>query len=294
LKQDYYFRVYFNKNNFNNKNSIVCTNDEWIDVYDISNFDLVDEINYDNFGSINISSDGRLLAIISSDIKKIAIYDQINKSIVWEYQTKKYPIKLYGINFGKINDPVLYCDFAWEKEKLFLYYTSGFGNLMKFDAKTGEIKLIKERFMGSGNNAGAIVNFKFADFNKDGHVDLVGPSVDHNVYCINGQDFSVIWKYNSGYENQSPVSLYDITGDGVPEVIGVSDKMKLFIIDGASGSPIEEIVLSNRKDQSIVALCDFNGNERLDLVVKSDYNKIKVFEINSVKVQKNAIIQPPY
>ena len=213
------------------------------------------------------------------------------KKFLWKYNTKKYPVKLFGIKFGRINDPILYCDFAWENEKNYLFYTSGLGNLMKFDVETGNVVLIKERFMGYGNNAGAIVNFKLADFNDDGHIDLVGPSVDHNVYCINGQDFSVIWKYNSGYENQSPISLYDITGDGIPEVFGASDKMKLFIIDGANGNPIEEIVLQDKKNQSIVALCDFNMNEVLDLVVESDFDKIKIFEINPVKVQKNVIIK---
>jgi len=290
LKRDDYFRLNLIKKACK-ANQIICRATNGLDIYDLPNLKLVNEIKYDRPRYINHYSN---LFIIKSITKYFSVYDSDKKTFLWEYHPKEYPIKLYGINFGKIKDPILYCDFAWEKDQLFLYYTSGFGNMMKFDAVTGEIKLIKERFMGSGNNAGAIVNFKLADFNKDGHVDLVGPSVDHNVYCINGQDFSVIWKYNSGYENQSPISLYDITGDGVPEVFGVSDKMKLFIIDGASGNPIEEIVLSNRKDQSIVALCDFNGNECLDLVVKSDYNKIKVFEINSVKVQKNAIIQLPY
>jgi outer membrane protein assembly factor BamB len=80
--------------------------------------------------------------------------------------------------------------------------------------------------------------------NADGTNEIIAPSIDENIYCIDPRDFSVKWEYDTGNENQTALTFCDITGDGTPEVFGVSDyDLRLSIIDGTKGQQIGEFDL---------------------------------------------------
>ena len=105
---------------------------------------------------------------------------------------------------------------------------------------------------------------------------------------------TIIWEYNTGYEAQMPLSFYDITGDGIPEVFGINDEMKLSILNGKKGEPIYEKFLQEENSQSKIILADFNGNGFLNLVTSGGRGEyLKILEIPNVNVPKNSIIYAP-
>ena len=114
---------------------------------------------------------------------------------------------------------------------------------------------------------------------------------------------SIIWKYNTGFETQAPLSFYDITGDGILDVFGANDDMKLYILNGKTGEKILEQQLYERKMtgkwkekiQTYIILCDFDGNGKLNLIAKTGPNEITIFEMPEINVEKGAILwQPSY
>jgi len=227
----------------------------------------------------------------------IAVYSLSENRELWRYDTGEQGVYFLGIKLGSAPDGI--SDFKGyddSGEKLVL--NTAFGGLYKFDLQTGKILLRKDRFAGKGNNAGMIGSFAFVDMNGDGIKDIVAGSVDHNVYCINGKDFSTMWEYDTGNEIQLPVSLYDINGDKIPEVFCVNDyDNNLFIFDGKTGKPIiEESVKDNNYKsliQTSVILADFSGNGLLDLIVMRNMKEMQVYEMSSVKVPPDSILYDP-
>lgn len=150
-----------------------------------------------------------------------------------------------------------------------------------------------DRFRGDANNAGLITEFSLADVNGDGVEDLIGSAVDYNIYAISGKDLSVLWAYNTGYENQADVSLYDITGDGVVDVFTINDKMKLSIINGKTGAKIQEYQIQPEKGQAKVILADINNNGLLDVFISGGSKAIRAYEMPSVKAPVGGVFWMP-
>lgn len=297
--------IYLEKTNYhslqispgNSKDILIASYENGIDIYNLKSFKIIkkikrkESINYD----FPIILDNFLIFLNADN--ELAAYSFKEKSIIWNINTGKQGAYLLGIKIGTFNDK--FSDYKiFKKNNLFSIYATTFsGCLYKINALNGKVIQKKERFKGKGNNAGLIRNISLIDINHDGIKDLLGASVDHNIYCIDGSDFSIIWEHDTGNENQMPLSLYDINGDDIPEVFGVNDyEMKLSIIDGKKGTLIDKVFLQNSNEfiQSTVTLADFNGNGYLNLITKGDFGIIKIFEFNNVKIPKNKIIWQPY
>lgn len=156
-----------------------------------------------------------------------------------------------------------------------------------------------ENFSGTGSNAGVMNYFDLIDVNNDGVGDIIGGSVDHNIYCINGKNLSLIWKFDTDNEIQLPLTFYDVNGDKIPEVFALNDyDNDIYILDGKTGKPL---VKKNVKDnsyknlnQSSVILADYNGNGLLDLVVRVNPQTVQLFEMADVKVPQSKIVAYPH
>jgi hypothetical protein len=274
---------------------VVASNRKFIDVIDLAGNRIQCRINRSGavrFGEIKYW-DGNV--IYNTKENELAVFNiQSNKNL-WTYSFGMMKGKLLGITLGTFENWL--CHFAIAEAQKEIYTTDAAGDLCRFDLATGTIKVKVEHFSGSSNNAGLIPTFSLFDMNHDGVMDIVAPSVDHNVYLINGKDLTVSWQYDTDNENQRPVSLYDITGDGIPEVFNLNDYDRMIsVVNGKTGEKVTERKLPKTKwlIQSSVCLADFNGDGKLDLIVRDNGIEIGVFEMSEVSVAKNAILSNPY
>lgn len=222
---------------------------------------------------------------------EIVCYNLNTKKTIWSLSAPAKAAKWLGVSLGTFDDS--FSHYALSKNGSTLYAVTMFGCIYKINATTGAVLKQVERFRGDANNAGLITDFSLADVNGDGVEDLIGSAVDYNLYAISGKDLSVIWAYNTGYENQAGVSLYDITGDGVVDVFSINDKMKLSIVNGKTGAKIHEHQIQPDKSQAKVILADINGNGLLDMFISGGSKAIRAFEMPSVKVPVGSILWMP-
>ncbi|MEO0190357.1 MAG: choice-of-anchor D domain-containing protein [candidate division WOR-3 bacterium] len=84
------------------------------------------------------------------------------------------------------------------------------------------------------------------DVNGDGIVDAIcgawGNSLDRRVYCISGGSSGVVytplWSYYCGGDVMSVISIPDVSGDNIPDVIAGTWSDSVFCLSGLSGSRI--------------------------------------------------------
>jgi hypothetical protein len=280
---------------YQNKDFLIAASKKDIDIYDLSNFKLYRKINREEDVRINIAkySNGKIIYTKKENI--IAIYDLINNNEIWSYDFGTQDFYFLGIKVGSGNDFIT--DFNINENRLFLFTVMG--SIFKFNLETGKVLLKKEKFKGDDNNAGLIPNFDLVDMNNDGVKDIVGGSVDYNVYCINGKDLSIIWEFDTDNEIQLPLSFYDINGDKIPEVFTVNDyDNNLFILDGKTGKLLVKKGIKDKDYkkliQTSVTMADFDGNGLLDLIVDINPSTIQVYEMSDVRVPANSIIYSPW
>jgi len=58
-----------------------------------------------------------------------------------------------------------------------------------------------------------------ADVDGDGMLEVIVGSLDDNVYCLNGEDGSLLWKYTTGGDIRCSPILGDVDNDGKLEII---------------------------------------------------------------------------
>ena len=203
------------------------------------------------------------LLIFQNKDNEITVYNSHKSEIIRTFNSGTESGYFLGVNLGIFNDRITSYRTTQERGDLVLYYLTSAGSLYKVNPVTGDTINYIHKFKGIKNNAGLISSFHLIDINSDGVKDLIGPSVDQNLYCINGVDFSVIWEFDTGYENQMPVSLYDLNQDQIPEVFNVNDAMKLTILDGKSGGKILQYQIKDQNYQTDVG------------IVKTDLQQVK-------------------
>jgi hypothetical protein len=222
---------------------------------------------------------------------ELVAYSLTSSKTLWNVRPTPKAAKWLGITVGTFDDDFM--SYGLSKDNSTIYATTMFGCVYKINAATGAIIKFVERFRGDANNAGLITDFSLSDVNGDGVEDLIGSAVDYNIYAISGKDLSVIWAYNTGYENQAGVSLYDITGDSVADVFSINDQMKFSVINGKTGAKILEHQIQPEKSQAKVILADINGNGLLDIFISGGSKAIRAYEMPSVKVPVGGIFWIP-
>lgn len=275
-----------------------------VDIYDSETLKLNHEIRSGGDERFNPALLYGNVVVYQTKRNELQAYDLSKQEILWTFNTGKQAAYLLGIKVGTFEDFFSSFKLMEQDGEIYVVATTAIGNLLKFRLRDAELVVKKERFKGKGNNAGLIARSILVDMNNDGILDLVGPAVDHRVYCLNGKDLSIIWEYDTGFENQGGCAVQDVNGDGVPDVFVVNDRMKLSIIDGKRGKRIHEVVLEEGVGKrrgllivgtknSEVALADLNGNGLLDVIVEGGGNRIRIFELGGVTVPKNAIVWIP-
>jgi PQQ-like domain len=277
---------------YKDKQSLLVTASSGYYFYESSSLKLLHQITVEQplAGTGKPSINGNRIYCLMQN-KELVCYDLETKKNLWTITTTPKAAKWLGITVGTFDDS--FSHYTLSKDGFILYAVTTFGCIYKINAATGVVIKLIERFRGDANNAGLVTDFSLADINADGVEDLIGSAVDYNIYAINGKDLSVIWAYNTGYENLAGVSLYDITGDGVMDVFTINDQMKFSVINGKTGAKILEHQIQSEKSQAKVILADINGNGLLDIFISGGSQAIRAYEMPSVKVPVGGIFWIP-
>lgn len=111
-----------------------------------------------------------------------------------------------------------------------------------------------------------------ADIDGDGKLEIVFGCYrnDSMIYAVNAEDGSLLWKYNAastffeGCNDVAPL-IYDIDGDGNPEVIvPASCNPRTFCLDGATGAV--KWVCNTRGSDSPPTIADIDGDGTLEIL----------------------------
>ena len=280
--------------NYKDKEYLLTDTGNEIHVYDLDNTKQVLKLKREEDTKATVVGYYEGSIIFNDKDNEIEVYDFIAEKSKWKYNTGSTGLYILGIKVGSITDYIS----GYKNDENSMYVMTIPGDLYKLNLQTGELLLKKERFGGTGANEGLMPYFSLIDMNNDGIKDVVGGSVDNNVYCINGKDLSFLWKYDTDNEIQLPLSFYDINGDKIPEVFCVNDyDNNLFIFDGKTGKPLidESVKDENYKSliQTPVLLADYSGNGLLDLLIMRNSREIRDYEMSDVKVPKDSIIYLP-
>jgi len=120
-----------------------------------------------------------------------------------------------------------------------------------------------------------------ADFDNDGKPELLFGSYNDTIYCINGEDGTLDWKYGGlgGYAG-APVSLGDIDNDGNCDVVFVSG-YKVTALEGNGTFKWSYDIPNFGGAFRGVVLSDINNDQYLDVVFGSSNGKLISLNGNS-------------
>ncbi len=275
LRNDY---IAVNILNLDNRTILYAKTDDKIDLYDMTDYKIINSLK-SKYGKPDIIKAFDNLLIFRCSENELTAYDLIGKKIKWKLNTGKSEAKLWGIKLGTFDNFITSYQVINNNPESFVYITTVIGDLYKLEALSGKVLIKRERFRGDDNNSGLITDLQYADINGDGIEDLICPSVDYNIYCINGKDLSILWQYDTGFENQTPIKLSDINNDGIPEVFNVNDKMTLSILSGIDGKCLLSYTIDEEKNQTCPLVGYFYGDEHLNVIVKANNYEIRVYEL---------------
>ena len=259
---------------------LAAKSSEEMDLYNIPDYIKIKSFKSD-YGKPDLASMINNIFIYRNVENELTGYDLKKNCIKWKLNTGKASANLWGIKIGKFNNFITSYKIVKNREESYFYVTTAIGDLYKLDPLSGKVLVKKEHFRGDDNNSGLITDLQYADINGDGIKDLIGPAVDHNIYCLNGKDLSVIWQYDTGNENQIPTTLSDINNDGIPEIFNINDGMTLTILDGKNGKCITNYQIDDEKNQARPIVGYFYDNEHRDIIVKAKNREIRIYELKT-------------
>ncbi|MBI5473343.1 MAG: hypothetical protein HY961_13445 [Ignavibacteriae bacterium] len=270
---------------------LVAENDTIVDVYQFPDLDSIARLKRQT-GEYSYYVDG--LVVYNARRRDLFAFNLNEKKMQWKIDAGERKAKFMGISLGVF--PGWWMRPYWNPDDNLVYARTSSGDLYKIKPKSGEVVLKKEQFRGDANNAGLLTRMYFKDMNGDGKNEIVSPSVDENIYCIDPKDFTVKWVYEAENENQMPLAFYDITGDGIPEVFSVCDyDLMLSILDGSSGKLIMDFELKKEHkkfNQTYVVVADIDGNGYLDIITQSSRQKIRFLELKTPKLPTSGSKRP--
>ncbi|MDF1673070.1 MAG: FG-GAP-like repeat-containing protein [Vicingaceae bacterium] len=120
-----------------------------------------------------------------------------------------------------------------------------------------------------------------ADFDNDGKPELLFGSYNDTIYCLNGEDGTLDWKYGGlgGYAGAN-VSLGDIDNDGNCDVVFVSG-YKVTALEGNGVFKWSYDIPNFGTAFRGVVLSDVNGDQYLDVVFGTETGKLISLHGNS-------------
>jgi outer membrane protein assembly factor BamB len=229
---------------------------------------------------------------VCTSSSKLEIHDLRTRTMVRDYALPEDDIKFLGIKLGRSADIYVTHSLFEEHGQMFCVATTVRGRTFKANVTTGSVLMIRETLQKGGPNDGLIAAFSLGDLNGDGTLDIVGSSIDHHIYGLNGKDLSVIWEYDTGEENGYRCALYDVSGDGIPDIFCRTGNNRILVLDGASGSVLYQHEVAGKKPDmpGTVWLADVVGKGTLDVMTFGEEGEILILELQGVKTRPHEII----
>lgn len=279
----------------NGKEVILANNDDrWV-LYDISSNKEILNIKIksteNNRGKATIYNNN---IYYTSEGNEISRYEVKSNSVIWSVKFPDKPVRILGIKLSSAPNNIN-CINTFRKNNIEqIGIITSFGDYFVINAADGksiinDIQYDKFRSMSQNNSKMFVNDYLFKD-KKTNSLLIYAASIDKSVYCLNAKDFSSVWETETGNQIYMPLSILDINNDGYPEVFGVNDyDNNLFVLDGKTGKKLifQSIKEGKKFNQTKVYLVDFYGTGTLNLIVQVNNEKVKVFEMPSVKVPKN-------
>lgn len=280
----------------NSEKVLIFDYEKGVDIYSINPFSLIHTFNKEfhdkGYGSKPILINGNIIYINKKN--EIICRDLSTGKKKWSYSTGETDIGFLGIDIGSAENSIT--EYVLAKNHQSLLVCTMTGNIISINVEDGSEIIKVENFAGDdlANYAGKINYISQADVNKDNIVDFILSSSDNNIYCLNGTNLNILWNIELEDKSGDPTSEMDITGDSVPEIF-LTNNSKLYILNGINGKILfqKKILSYSKNDDSFIArviLCDFNNNEKLDIITLASANEIKIFEMDNVKVPKGIIV----
>jgi outer membrane protein assembly factor BamB len=152
-------------------------------------------------------------------------------------------------------------------EIVFTTYTND-GRAHCLNAEDGSVKWIYN--IGGCGDVAPII----ADVDNDDTLDvIINGSCNPTIFCINGFTGQLKWSKPSG-GGDSPPTVADIDGDGIPEVLFCNFNGQLRILNGEDGSTNRIIQVDPYFNpiQTEPTLVDVNNDGHLDIIMANHYN----------------------
>jgi len=186
------------------------------------------DLNAPSLGSAataDIDNDGKLEIVFGAYFNDECVHalNAEDGSLLWKYDT------------GGCNDasPVI-ADVDMDGQLEVILPSSSPQILYCFNGKTGKVEWSKP--MGYCMDSPPAI----ADMDKDGKPEIVLGTFNGNVFCLNGENGSQVWKKNLGTNSyiQSGPNILDINGNGNLEVIVAQwlGDTRIYALDGNNGS----------------------------------------------------------
>ena len=255
---------------------LVAVNDSLVDVYQFPSLAIIAQIKEKSEFRYYVNG----LVIYNSQRRNLFAFNVREQKLQWKIDAGERKAKFLGISLGTF--PQWWMGIRLNPDDNLIYSRTMFGDLYKINPRSGEVVVKKEQFRGDANNAGLLGQMYFRDMNGDGKNEIVAPSVDENIYCIDPKDFSVRWAYDTGNENQMPLAFYDVNGDSIPDVFGVNDyDWILSVIDGANGTHIAdlELEIEEKKFQTYPLVADMDGDGQPEIITQRSRHKLVSYKL---------------
>ncbi len=168
----------------------------------------------------DLDGDGRLEVVVGSEDNNIYAINGEDGSLLWNYTTR-----------GDVDSSPALGDIDGDG-KLEVVVGSEDGNIYAINGEDGS--LLWKYATGPWSYAiGAWVYSSPAlgDVDGDGRLDVIVGSGDNNIYAINGEDGSLLWRCVTGGAVYSSPALGDLDGDGRLEVVVGSWDNNVYALD---------------------------------------------------------------
>jgi len=143
--------------------------------------------------------------------------------------------------------------------------------------------------LGSGRVIMTLVPIK--DINGDGKKDIVVGSWSSLVTVLSGQTGAVLWAQTVGSDCWSVDTISDVTGDGIPEVVGGAVNGKnVKVMNGADGTVLWYYNFVDRV-YDVTGSPDLNGDNQPDVLVSLQDQNSQPFQFYAFKGMPMAIAE---
>ena len=275
--------------NYNREIAVIANSMKKIHIYSYPDFVLLNKVERDEAVQFDLPIIMNDLLLFKNRKNELCAYDLMESKLLNSFNTGKQPAYFLGIKIGSFDDTISWYRSWVSNDSTRIYFTTFSGSIFCVDPVRGRIIIENRRFRGNSANAGLISSFELYLVSGDRIPDLIGASVDKNIYCIDGRTLNLIWQRFTGHENQIPLSFYDINGDKIPEVFGVNDAMTLTIIDGKDGEVLLTESLASSLYQTGISLADLDGNGILNLILNLNRHQVQIYQLDQFSVPKNKL-----